>query len=319
MLECNKRLEEEIVQLCVDIRRIGEGPCVRFGDLFDDDFVQNYYEALVGTLKCAKKRGLISFKGQMLLKGVHDNVVIALLGAGEDDEGEVTLTSNDCGTNTEKADPTDYVMPLKSDMLSSTNNKSRQKFKPTTSSFPLRDDDDDNCSVTSYSSAYNHSSDVVTTASRRHVKPKTSSSTKSSYSSYGYSGISKHNYVPSFTPPKRNNYSRSYTMGYTSNSVPAPTNKVARSKSIQHARTEMVDRLEKEIPQLLTDIRRVGVPGEPSVKFGELFDDEEVEQFYEALVGTLKSAKRRGYIEFKGQMLLKGIHDNVLISIKDEC
>ena len=44
----------------------------------------------------------------------------------------------------------------------------------------------------------------------------------------------------------------------------------------------------EEIPQLLKDIRRIGMPGEPEVKFGELFDDEEVEQYYEALVGTLK-------------------------------
>merc|ERR1712071_481267 len=51
-----------------------------FGELFDDEQVEQYYEALVGTLKSAKKRGLISFKGQMLLKGAHDNVVISLVG-----------------------------------------------------------------------------------------------------------------------------------------------------------------------------------------------------------------------------------------------
>lgn len=33
----------------------------------------------MGTLKAAKKRGLIDFKGQMLLKGAHDNVDIVLL------------------------------------------------------------------------------------------------------------------------------------------------------------------------------------------------------------------------------------------------
>ena len=49
-----------------------------FGELFDDDLVQNYYEALVGTLKTAKKRGLIDFKGQMLLKGPHDKVKITI-------------------------------------------------------------------------------------------------------------------------------------------------------------------------------------------------------------------------------------------------
>ena len=54
------------------------------------------------------------------------------------------------------------------------------------------------------------------------------------------------------------------------------------------------------------------------MKFGELFDDEEVEQYYEALVGTLKCAKKRGYITFKGQMLLKGMHDKVQIDIQKE-
>ena len=65
----------------MDIRRIGEvgKPEVLFGELFDDDQVSNYYEALVGTLKAAKKRGLIDFKGQMLLKGAHDSVKITII------------------------------------------------------------------------------------------------------------------------------------------------------------------------------------------------------------------------------------------------
>lgn len=77
-------------------------------------------------------------------------------------------------------------------------------------------------------------------------------------------------------------------------------------------------RLNAEIQQLLVDIRRIGSePGSPHVKFGELFDHPDVEQYYEALVGTLKSAKKRGVINFKGQMLLKGMHDDVVISITD--
>jgi hypothetical protein len=74
-------LDEECAQLLVDIRRIGEEgkPEVLFGELFDDDQVANYYEALVGTLKAAKKRGLIDFKGQMLLKGPHDSVKITII------------------------------------------------------------------------------------------------------------------------------------------------------------------------------------------------------------------------------------------------
>jgi len=79
--EYETRLDEECAQLLVDIRRIGEEgePHVLFGDLFDDDEVANYYEALVGTLKAAKKRGLIEFKGQMLLKGVNDKTKITIV------------------------------------------------------------------------------------------------------------------------------------------------------------------------------------------------------------------------------------------------
>lgn len=35
-------------------------------------------ESLVGTMKAAKKRGIIDFQGQMLLQGAHDNVVVTL-------------------------------------------------------------------------------------------------------------------------------------------------------------------------------------------------------------------------------------------------
>jgi hypothetical protein len=79
------------------------------------------------------------------------------------------------------------------------------------------------------------------------------------------------------------------------------------------------DRINEEVAQLLVDIRRIGdEPGSPHVKFGELFDDDVVQNYYEALVGTLKSAKKRGMIEFKGQMLLKGVSDSVVISIKED-
>lgn len=82
--------------------------------------------------------------------------------------------------------------------------------------------------------------------------------------------------------------------------------------------TRPQQRLDEEIQQLLVDIRRIGdEPGSPHVTFGELFDDDEAQQYYEALVGTLKSAKKRGVIDFKGQMLLKGVHDKVVIKITD--
>jgi len=75
------RTNMEIQQLLKDIKRIGESgkPYVTFGALFDDDEVANYYEALVGTLKASKKKGLIKYEGQFLLKGVNDKVVIKIL------------------------------------------------------------------------------------------------------------------------------------------------------------------------------------------------------------------------------------------------
>ena len=86
-------------QLKVDIVRLGGGNTsgqwvVKFGILFCDSAVEQYYEALLGTLKvkilysnilstcrykvkiqAAKKRGIIDFEGQMLLKGQHDEVI----------------------------------------------------------------------------------------------------------------------------------------------------------------------------------------------------------------------------------------------------
>jgi hypothetical protein len=47
--------------------------CSRTGDR------EQYYEAIVGTLKAAKKKGFIEWKGQILMKGAHDDVDITLL------------------------------------------------------------------------------------------------------------------------------------------------------------------------------------------------------------------------------------------------
>ena len=83
----------------------------------------------------------------------------------------------------------------------------------------------------------------------------------------------------------------------------------------------MADRVDEEIRELCRDITRLGRCGDDGVhwvEFATLFDDEKVTQYYEALVGTLKAAKRSGVIDFKGQMLLKGAHDNVVIKLIKE-
>ncbi len=54
--------------------------CMSSIDLYlRDDQCQQQLESLVGTLKTAKKRGLIAWEGQMLLSPVNDDVVITLL------------------------------------------------------------------------------------------------------------------------------------------------------------------------------------------------------------------------------------------------
>jgi hypothetical protein len=51
---------------------------VTFGTLFNDDRCANIFEALVGTLRAAKKRKYLTYDGELLLQGVHDNVEIIL-------------------------------------------------------------------------------------------------------------------------------------------------------------------------------------------------------------------------------------------------
>ncbi|KAK9163201.1 hypothetical protein Syun_004103 [Stephania yunnanensis] len=76
-------VEEEVERLKEEIKRLGnlqpDGSYkVKFGVLFHDDKCANIFEALVGTLRAAKKRKALTFDGELLLQGVHDNVEITL-------------------------------------------------------------------------------------------------------------------------------------------------------------------------------------------------------------------------------------------------
>mmetsp|Transcript_16686 Transcript_16686/g.29553 ORF Transcript_16686/g.29553 Transcript_16686/m.29553 type:complete len:90 (+) Transcript_16686:109-378(+) len=78
---------------------------------------------------------------------------------------------------------------------------------------------------------------------------------------------------------------------------------------------ETVDR---ECEELKKDVARLGEKneaGQYQVEFGTLFDDDKAQQYYEAIVGTLKAARTKGFIDWKGQMLLKGAHDKVIITL----
>ncbi|XP_021717243.1 costars family protein-like [Chenopodium quinoa] len=76
-------VEEEIGKLQEEIKRLGQiqedgSYKVTFGVLFNDDRCANIFEALVGTLRAAKKRKILTYDGELLLQGVHDNEIITM-------------------------------------------------------------------------------------------------------------------------------------------------------------------------------------------------------------------------------------------------
>ena len=77
------KVDEEVELLVQEIHRLGQQVDgqwqVTFGKLFQDDRCANLFEALLGTLRAAKKRGIVDFPGQILLQGAHDNVIIKVL------------------------------------------------------------------------------------------------------------------------------------------------------------------------------------------------------------------------------------------------
>ncbi|XP_029281562.1 costars family protein ABRACL [Cottoperca gobio] len=77
-------VDHEVKLLVKEIQRLGTKDAdgqttVTFGVLFNDDQCANIFEALVGTLKAAKKRKVVKYESELLLQGVHDNVQIVLL------------------------------------------------------------------------------------------------------------------------------------------------------------------------------------------------------------------------------------------------
>ena len=79
--------------------RVGdpEKPQVLFGELFDDEQTQQHYEGLAATLKAAKKRGIVTYKSPILLKGAHDKVMVNLVDTspqlGGSSESRMTTTA----------------------------------------------------------------------------------------------------------------------------------------------------------------------------------------------------------------------------------
>ena len=75
-------VDREVKELAHQIKLLGAAAAdgrhsVTFGPLFDA--TQDIFEALGGTLKTAKKRGVVAYEAPILLKGPSDKVVITLL------------------------------------------------------------------------------------------------------------------------------------------------------------------------------------------------------------------------------------------------
>merc|ERR1712072_786835 len=84
----NMNVAHEVTLLVEEMKRLGtenaDGKIsVTFGVLFSDDRCSNIFEALVGTLRAAKRKKVITFDGELLLQGVHDDVPIVLLKEAE--------------------------------------------------------------------------------------------------------------------------------------------------------------------------------------------------------------------------------------------
>jgi len=72
---------DEAKRICEEIRRISNGgSSVTYGELAQDDVVEQTFEALMGTLKAARKKGLLEFEGELLLLGQHDSTEIRITG-----------------------------------------------------------------------------------------------------------------------------------------------------------------------------------------------------------------------------------------------
>ncbi|TKC34849.1 hypothetical protein EI555_015021 [Monodon monoceros] len=92
-------------------------------------------------------------------------------------------------------------------------------------------------------------------------------------------------------------------------------------KDIQSTVTKAAMNVDHEVNLLVEEIHRLGsrnADGKLSVKFGVLFRDDKCANLFEALVGTLKAAKRRKMITYPGELLLQGVHDDVdIILLQD--
>ena len=324
-----KRVQTEITHLVSDIKRVNpEGsPWCTFGELFTDPIVEQYYEALVGTLKAAKRKGVIEFKGQLLLKGMHDDVRVSLVANEKQStcspsKGETTSTHRKNDTRCVKNSNIEASTPR---VESWNNNTSKAPkaftFERNSLSPPI-------CNNMNEWRVEGNKKQSVETVGRKKKSNKKLESFLEEKSSSLESFIERKDYsIHKDEVQDKTNCDDASLVSFATAPVFGST-LLKRDKGAIHTKSAGVtfhsvpmrgethsERVERETNQLVNDIRRITPEGEGFCAFGDLFEDSQVEQYYEALVGTLKAAKRKGMLHFKGQMLFKGMHDEVQIDI----
>ena len=98
----------------------------------------------------------------------------------------------------------------------------------------------------------------------------------------------------------------------TVKSTAAPTVVSGACASAAAGAAEAADMVDHDLNLLVAGLKRLGTTeadGSVVAPFGKIVDDEILEQQLESLVGTLNAGRRRGILDWKGQMLLKGLHD----------
>lgn len=321
--DLERRITTEINQLVCDIRRIepvGESWCT-FGDLFMDPAVQEFYEALVIVLKSAKRKGVISFKGQMLLKGMSDKVKVTILSSGGDDGTAVPSLESE---NRVSIDDKDEDVVGGSSSSNNGNGNGRQEKRAYRNHKKNQKSHSQRMRKTPISFSTRAGNNLQLSMEKDNITPlpKKKSGAKLDKLFQSNSSRNHHHHNENRDSGSVVSVSTAPVSSSTNVLTPEPRNSdvshfngagtTFQSKAISESHS---DRVAREIEQLVVDIRRIEPKDESSCTFGELFDDPQVEQYYEALVGTLKAARRKGVIAFKGQMLLKGMHDRVLITI----
>jgi hypothetical protein len=95
MADEGSKVDDQVESLAKEITRISGGSGrVTFGELVRDERITQQFEALLGTLKAARKRNILDFQGELLLMGKHDKVMIGLVGSKEPQASE-ELEGND--------------------------------------------------------------------------------------------------------------------------------------------------------------------------------------------------------------------------------